>query len=170
MLLLAVHIINLGMGGELIQYGIIPRDKQHWFGVLTAPFIHASYSHLLNNIIGLSVLAGIFLLRSIRQFFTASVFIIVVGGTLVWAFGRNAVHIGASGWIFGLWSFLIVAAWFERSLKSFAIAMLVVFLYGGMIYGVLPTREGVSFESHLFGALAGIIFSAIVGTKKLGCG
>lgn len=156
----AVYVVNVFLHGELIQWGIIPRDTKTWYHVVTAPFIHGSYAHLFNNIVGLSIFSAICLLRPIRYFAVASVFIVMLSGALVWAFARPAVHIGASGWIFGLWSLSIVAAWFERSLKSLLIAFLVVFFYGGMIYGVLPTQPGVSFEAHLFGVLAGAVFAA----------
>jgi membrane associated rhomboid family serine protease len=94
----------------------------------------------------------------------ASAVIILLGGALVWLFARPGDHIGASGWIFGLWSLVIALAWFDRSPRNIAIALAVVFFYGGMVFGVLPT-QGVSFESHLFGAIAGV-FAAFTLSNK----
>jgi membrane associated rhomboid family serine protease len=152
----ALHVVNMVLGGRLSQFGVIPRDMGSLFHIATAPFIHGSLGHLINNVIGLSIFSAFCLLRSIRVYVWSSVFIIVVGGLMVWLFGRNASHIGASGWIFGLWSLSIANAIFDRSFQNILVAVLVVFLYGGMIYGVLPSSQGISFEGHFFGAVAGI--------------
>ena len=153
--MVVIHLVNVAMDGQLIRFGVIPRDGNTWFHVLTAPFIHGSYGHLMNNLIGLSIFSTICLLRSVRFFIVSSLFIIIVSGALVWYFGRAASHVGASGWIFGLWALSIAMALFDRSFKNIVIALFVVFLYGGMIYGVLPTDPRVSFEFHLFGLIAG---------------
>lgn len=156
-LMSAVHIVNVFLDGQLGQFGIIPRSVEGSYHILTSPFIHSSLGHLLNNLVGLSIFSAFCLLRSVRFYLVSSLFIIVVGGALVWLFGRHASHVGASGWIFGLWSLSIAMALFDRRFINIAIALLVVFLYGGMIFGVLPTDPRVSYESHLFGAIAGIM-------------
>lgn len=84
-------------------------------------------------------------------------------------FARTASHIGASGWVFGLWSLSIAMAVFDRSLKNIVIALIVVFLYGGMIYGVLPGDPRISFEAHIFGAIAGVLcafFYRLITSKR----
>jgi membrane associated rhomboid family serine protease len=91
------------------------------------------------------------------MFVYSSVIIITVSGILVWLFGRDANHIGASGWVFGLWSLSISLAWFDRRMMNIVIAILVILFYGGMVFGMLPQDSSVSFESHLFGALAGVL-------------
>ena len=151
-----VNVFNTALDGQLNQFGIIPRSVKSWFHILTAPFIHGSTGHLMNNLVGLSIFGVLCLIRSSRFFLGSSLFIIVVGGVLVWLFGRNASHIGASGWVFGLWSLSIAIGWFDRRFMNIVVALLVLFLYGGMIYGVLPTDPRVSFEAHLFGAIAGV--------------
>jgi membrane associated rhomboid family serine protease len=148
---------NLLTGGFLTQWGIHPRQLSSLWTIFTAPFLHASFGHLMNNLAGFSVLAFLVLLRGKACFIQSSVIIIVIGGLLVWMFARSANHIGASGWIFGLWSLLLAMAWFERSFTSIALAIAVLFFYGGMIWGILPLRSFVSFESHLFGLIAGIL-------------
>lgn len=152
----ALHLVNVVLGGRLNQFGVIPRDVGSLFHIISAPFIHGSLGHLINNLIGLGIFSALCLLRSVRFYVLSSLFIIVAGGLMVWMFGRNASHIGASGWIFGLWSLSIANAVFDRSFKNIVVAVLVVFLYGGMIYGVLPSGPTISFEGHLFGAVAGI--------------
>lgn len=155
--LFIVHVFNWANGGDLGQYGVIPRYADQWWHIFTAPFIHGSWAHLSNNLVGLSIFSALCLARSIRFYFIASIFIIIVSGLGVWVFARTASHIGASGWIFGLWSLSIAMAVFDRSLKNIAIALVVVFFYGGMIYGVLPSDPNISFEAHIFGVIAGIL-------------
>lgn len=153
------------LGGRLNEYGIVPRQLTALPYILSAPFLHASWGHLLSNLFGLVIFGGLCLLRGTRFFLKSSLTIILLEGILVWMFGRSAIHIGASGWIFGLWSLSIALAWFERSFRNIMIAVFVVVFYGGMIYGVLPSDPHVSFESHLFGLLAGIV-AAYWGAKK----
>ena len=158
-LLIAVHLIGLAWPGRLYQFGIIPGSMDHWYHVFTAPFIHGSVAHLTNNLVGFSIFSAFCLLRSVRFYLGSCLFIIAVGGALVWLFGRPATHIGASGLIFGLWSLSIALAWFDRRMLNIVIALLVIFLYGGMTYGLLPSNPCVSFEAHIFGALAGVLYA-----------
>jgi membrane associated rhomboid family serine protease len=172
LIMILVHSINILLDGQLIQYGIIPRSEAHWLHIFTSPFIHGDLVHLINNLFGLVIFSAFCLLRSVPLYFLSSAFIILLTGVLVWFFARGAIHIGASGWIFGLWSFSIAIAWFDRSLINILSGFLVVFLYGGMIYGVLPNEPKVSFEAHLFGAVSGVVFAFLyslflkVRTKK----
>lgn len=168
LVLVVIQTVNFATGYQLKQFGILPRQWDSWYHIFTAPFIHGSSVHLINNLVGLSIFSAICLLtRSVGYYLIASLFILVLTGLLVWLLGRKALHIGASGWIFGLWSLSIMQAWFDRSLAHFGIAVLVVFFYGGMIYGVLPTQPGVSFESHLFGVLAGVMFAGVSAKKAV---
>lgn len=155
--MIAVHVFNGLLNGALFQFGIHPRDTERLFHVVTAPWIHGSLGHLFNNLVGMIVFSWLCLIRSVRLYVFSSVVIVLVCGVLVWLFGREANHIGASGWIFGLWSLSIAIAWFDRRLVNILIAMLVILFYGGMVMGILPHEPDVSFESHLFGALAGVL-------------
>jgi membrane associated rhomboid family serine protease len=162
--MIAVHVVNFFTGGALSNYGIEPREIGGSYTIASAPFIHADVAHLGSNLAAFVVLGSLVLLQGLRYFVKASAVIILLGGALVWLLGRPGDHIGASGWIFGLWSLVIALAWFDRSPRNIAIALAVVFFYGGMVFGVLPT-QGVSFESHLFGAIAGV-FAAFTLSKK----
>lgn len=155
--MVVVHIINLLLNGWLFSFGIIPRHLESLLGIYAAPFLHGDIGHLLNNLVGLVIFSSLLFVHSLRRYLWSSFFIITLTGLLVWLFARNALHIGASGWIFGLWSLLIASAWFERRLLNILLAILVAFFYGGMLYGVLPTDPRISFESHLFGAIAGVL-------------
>ena len=104
-------------------------------------------------------------LRGPLVFFSSTLLIVVVGGIGVWIFGRAAFHIGASGLVFGYFGFLVAIAWYERSLSGVAIASVVLFYYGGMIVGVIPTNSFISWEGHLFGLLAGILAARLLAMK-----
>ncbi|WP_411292094.1 rhomboid family intramembrane serine protease [Sphingorhabdus sp.] len=163
--MVAVHVVNIFTGGYLNSFGIEPREIGSAYTIATAPWLHANIGHLGSNLAAFVVLGSLVLLQGLRYFVKVSALIILLGGALVWLFGRDATHIGASGWIFGLWSLVIALAWFDRSPRNIAIALAVVFFYGGMVFGVLPTAGYISFESHLFGAIAGI-FAAFTLSKK----
>jgi membrane associated rhomboid family serine protease len=159
LVMIGVHIVNVLLGHQLGYYGIIPRSEPHWFHIFTSPFIHGNLGHLLNNLFGLAIFSAFCLLRSVSFYLVSSVFIITLTGVLVWMFGRDAVHIGASGWIFGLWSLSISIALFDRRLVNIVSGFMVFFFYGSMIYGVLPSDPNISFEAHLFGAVSGVFFA-----------
>jgi membrane associated rhomboid family serine protease len=163
--MIAVHLLDILLGGYLKSFGIRPREIGSAYTIVTAPFLHGNFEHLGSNLSAFIVLAALCLINGVRYFAKASLLIIGIGGALVWFFGRGNVHIGASGWIFGLWSLSIALACFDRSYRNVLIAIGVMFFYGGMIFGVLPTQSYISFESHLFGALAGV-FAAFTLTKK----
>lgn len=118
------------------------------------------------NTIPFIVLGILVSLRGLDDFFELSLIIMVVGGAAVWLFGRQAYHIGASGLIFGYLGFLVAAGWYERKFISLVVALIVLFLYGGMIWGVLPLRPFVSWEGHLFSLLAGIVCARLLKPGK----
>lgn len=163
--MVVVHVVNFFTGGYLSTFGIEPREIGSAYSIATAPWLHANIAHLGSNLAAFVVLGSLVLFQGLRYFVKASALIILLGGALVWLFARDATHIGASGWVFGLWSLVIALAWFDRSPRNIAIALAVVFFYGGMVFGVLPTAGYISFESHLFGAIAGI-FAAFTLSKK----
>lgn len=166
-LVVIVHILNMYMDYRLVQFGIFPRATESLPYIFTAPFIHGNLTHLLNNMTGLVIFSGLCLLRTTRFYLFSSFFIITTSGILVWLFARPAVHVGASGWIFGLWSLSIALAWFDRRLINILIAMFVILFYGGMVFGVLPGNPYISFESHLAGAFSGVVCAMLVARRKI---
>ena len=151
-----VEAVNLFFGHGLTTWGIEPRSLTGLLGIPLAPFIHAGLWHALSNTIPLVVLGGLTLTMGERRFWLTTLAIIVLSGLLVWLFARTAYHVGASGLVFGYFGVLIGRALIERSIVSIAIACLVVALYGGLIWGVLPMGRHISFETHLFGLIAGV--------------
>lgn len=153
------QLINSLTAGGLIQFGLVPRTEWGLLGIFFAPFIHGSWQHLISNLPPFIILSGLLLHRTIKAYLLASLFIIVIGGFAVWLLGRNAIHIGASGWVFGLWGLLIAQGFFRRNWVDIAIALLVLFYFGTMASGLLPTHLYISTESHIAGAIAGVIYA-----------
>ncbi len=156
-IMVAAQVFNWVFNGCLYQFGLVPRQVGSLPGIYIAPFLHGSLVHLINNLFGFFIFSSLLFVHSLQRYLWSSIFIVTLTGILVWCFGRSALHIGASGWIFGLWSLTIATAWFDRRFINILIAVAVIFFYGGMLWGVLPTDPGVSFESHLFGAFAGVV-------------
>lgn len=153
-----VFILNLFLTINLNQWGIVPRSTEHLSGVLFSPFLHASWSHLFSNFIPFIVLGGLIGLQGVKRFFLLFVFYIMSTGTLVWLFARgNSVHIGMSAVIYAFWGYLIVYGIVRKRFVSIIISLLTLFIYGGLVFGVLPTTPGISFEGHLIGALVGAL-------------
>jgi membrane associated rhomboid family serine protease len=160
-----VEFLNLSLGHSLNRLGILPRSFTGLVGIPVSPFLHSGIRHLLLNTIPFVVLGGLVSLRGIREFLELTLFVVVLGGLAVWLFGRSAYHVGASGLIFGYFGYLVASGWYERSIGSVVVAFVTLFLYGGLIWGVLPVFMYVSWEGHLFGLLAGVLGARIVRSK-----
>lgn len=152
----------------LEQFGLIPRNGGHIFGIVTMPFLHGSLQHIMSNTVPLLVLLTL-LAGSRANSRTIVLSIIVLGGGLLWLFGRGAaLHIGASGLVFGLAVFLIVSGFLERRLVPVLIAIFVTFMYGSsLLSGILPWQPGVSWDGHLFGGVAGALAAVFLVRGKL---
>ena len=150
-----IFFIELNFGINLAIFGILPREAIGLLGILFAPLLHGSLLHLVSNtlpLLFLGITLYYFYGKIARNVFLMSYFLT---GTLVWLFGRTSFHIGASGLIYGIASFLFFSGIVRAEFKSLVISLAVVLTYGGLVWGVLPTLPGVSWESHLFGALVG---------------
>lgn len=137
--------------------GVRPGEAAGLIGVLTAPWIHGSWSHLAVNSPALFLLLTLSLYRYPASSRVALPLIYLVSGIGVWLLGRESVHIGSSGLTHGLMFFIFASGVIRRDRSGMALAMLVFFLYGGMIWGIFPTEPGISFEYHLFGAFSGLL-------------
>ena len=132
-----------------------PRSVGGLVGVAGMVFVHASLEHLTVNTLPLAGLAAIIALRGGMHLAVATVAIIVIGGLLLWCFGRSGMHVGASGLVFGYLGFVLVRGVSERRLSSFLLAIVAGVLYGGLLRGLLPSTMEVSFEAHIAGFAAG---------------
>jgi membrane associated rhomboid family serine protease len=151
-----VYLLNWVVPVAFDQWGITPRTLWGLVGIPLAPFLHANFAHLLGNSIPLTILLTLLAGSRTRTWETVAE-ITLSGGALLWLFGRPAVHIGASGLIYGLIAFLIVSGLREKRLVPMVVAIFVGFLYGStLVSGVLPTiGSNVSLDGHLCGAIAG---------------
>jgi membrane associated rhomboid family serine protease len=156
-----VYLITLALNLDLSRMGILPRDMIGILGILSGPVVHANFSHLLSNTMPLLILGWTIFFFYSKVSYKSFIVIYVLTGLFVWLFAREVYHIGASGIVYGFVSFLFFSGIFRRDNKSIAIALIVTFLYGGIVWGVLPGQKGISWESHLFGGIAGIITAFI---------
>jgi membrane associated rhomboid family serine protease len=152
---LAENIFNLRLG----TLGIYPLHIKGLPGILFAPLIHGDYAHLFTNSGPLLILG-----TAVFYFYRPVAFRLIIlawllTGVWVWFGGREAYHIGASGLIYALASFLFFSGIIRRSIELMAISLVIVFLYGGMFWGIFPLRDNISWESHLMGGIAGFILA-----------
>ena len=150
-----VHAITLILP-DISKYGIIPRETVGIAGIFTAPFLHGDIYHLIANTTSFFIFGCILALIEPALFFSILANITIIGGFATWIFAREANHIGASGVIFGLFGYIVAVGFFRKKLLYIIVSVLIIFIYGGMVFQVLPGDPGVSWESHLFGFLAGI--------------
>ena len=156
-LLWLVKVSENTFGLDLIHFGLYPRAYSGLIGIITCPLIHSSYNHLFSNSIPLLVLGGItfYFYRPIA--FSVFFWVYLMSGIWLWAAGREAYHIGASGLVYGFVTFLFFSGIIRKERSLLVLSMLVTFLYGSLVWGIFPVKKEISWESHLLGALAGII-------------
>ncbi|MEQ8382713.1 MAG: rhomboid family intramembrane serine protease [Coleofasciculus sp. A1-SPW-01] len=152
--------------GALDSYGILPRTIIGLRGILFAPFLHGGLPHLIANTVPFLTLGWFVMLQKTSDFFIVTAITMVVSGLGVWLIGSPGVHIGASGLVFGYLGFLLLRGYFQRNIPSILLSLIVGFLYGGAIWGVLPTVPGVSWEGHLFGFIGGIVAARLLSQPK----
>lgn len=151
-------IDQLVLHRRLDRLGIRPRSWRGLRGILFAPLLHGSWSHLSTNTVPFLVLGWLVLGRSIQEFVILTAVTWLISGLGVWLLGGpRTLHVGASGLIFGYFGFLLSRAYFEQEIVSAALSVVVAFLYGPFIWGVLPFRRGVSWQGHLFGLIGGVL-------------
>lgn len=150
-----VFSIQFFWGFDLSGFGILPRTWYGLLGIFTSPFIHGNSVHIISNTIPLLFLGWtmFFFYENIAKKVFAICYFATNG--LVWVFARPSLHIGASGLVYGIAGFLIFYGFFRKDFRSLAISAIIIFFYGGMVYGILPNQVRVSWESHLIGAIVG---------------
>lgn len=136
--------------------GIQPRTRDGLYHILIAPFLHKGFNHLLANTVPFLMLGWLILLRGVAEFVAVTLITMTVSGLGIWLLGMpGTIHIGLSGVVFGFLGFLLLRSYFERSLVAIGMAVIVGMLYGGMIWGVLPSQPNISWLGHLFGFAGG---------------
>jgi membrane associated rhomboid family serine protease len=161
-----IQTVNWATGyGLNAAFGLIPRQFGGLDGVVGMPFLHGSFAHLTANTPPLLVLGALLAATATRALLAMNIVVVGLGGALVWLLGSSAIHIGASGLVFGWFGFLITRGLVDRSPVTLGVSVLVGLLYGSILWGVLPGQPGVSWESHLFGALAGAAAAFLIRTR-----
>lgn len=151
---------------DLNKYGILPRTFRGLVGILFAPLLHGNIMHLISNTVPLMVLLFILFKFYKDEAMMVIILSVLMGGSMVWLMGRSATHIGASGLIYSLAAFNITYGFLQKKFLNIIVSLLVVFFYGGLIWGVFPTRFYVSWEGHLFGAIAGVVLAFMFNKKN----
>ncbi len=163
LLILAITLfglIDLVLPIDFRTYGLRPRSLDGLIGVVTMPFIHGSIGHFISNVGPLLVLAFFVWLSRPEKFYPVTALLIVISGLLTWVIASNGYVVGASGLVFGYWSFLIATAVFNRNIRSFLFAALTIFVYGYLIFAFIEVKAGVSYAGHFSGLLSGVIVAS----------
>jgi membrane associated rhomboid family serine protease len=160
-----VKVVEYYFNLDFKSFGIYPRDTSSLSGIFFSPFIHADFNHLLSNSMPLFLLCAAILFFYKRMAFQIIFISWILTGTSVWLGGRYSWHIGASGLVYAFASFLFFSGILSKNRQLIAISLLVIFLYGGLIWGVLPGNAGISWESHLYGFAVGFILAYFYGKE-----
>ena len=163
-----IKSIETAFNISFAYFGITPRTSFGLVGVLFAPLLHRDFFHLISNSIPLLVLGTALFLLYREVAYRVFLYIYFLNNLLVWAFAFNpySVHIGASGLVYGIAAFLMTIGLFKKDLNSLTVSLVVAFFYSGIIFGVLPIQPGISWESHLMGALVGIGSASAYSKKR----
>jgi membrane associated rhomboid family serine protease len=156
-LLWAIAVLNWALDLAPDDFGVRPREWAGLVGILFAPLVHAGFAHLLANSLPMLVLGTTMLYLYPNAALRVLPAVYLGPGVAVWLFARGGVHLGASGLIYGLVSYIFVAGLIRRDRRAIAASLLVCFMYGALAWGVLPLEAGVSWETHLAAALIGVL-------------
>jgi membrane associated rhomboid family serine protease len=162
-----IYWVEIKFGYNFNKYGIFPRSFRGLRGVFLSPLIHSDVSHLFNNSLPLFALTA-----SLFYFYKELAFKILLIGTILtgllcWSFARDSYHIGASGVIYLLFSFIFFSGIIRKHFRLIAMSLVVIFLYGSMIWFILPREDRISWEGHLSGFLIGLLFSILFRKKGI---
>jgi len=162
-----VEIFDQISGDDLDRYGIQPRDVDSLPGIVAAPFLHAGFDHLIGNTIPFLILGAIIALGGATRVLLTTAIIILVAGVGTWLIGpTHSVHVGASGVVFGYAGYVIARGVFSRSLLELAIGALVVVLYSSTLLSALVPTQGISWQSHLFGGIGGVLAAWMLDRRR----
>ena len=157
----SVKLIEIVFDFDFTEYGVLPRNFNGLMGILFSPLIHSDVNHLLSNslpVIILCLLIFNFYNQIAKKIF---IYLYFISGLWLWCIGRESFHIGASGLIYAMASFLFFSGILRKNSQLSAVALLVIFIYGGLFWGLFPIHKNVSWEGHLTGFIAGTLVSFI---------
>ncbi len=158
----AIHGMDVLFELKLYRFGIFPRSLQEWSGILTAPFVHGSWGHLASNSIPWLALTSMMIVFYPRVALQVSLLLWILTGVSVWLFARPSYHIGISGIIYGYISFIFWTGIFRKNRRAILLSFIVLILYAGSVESIFPnTEKGISWESHLSGAIVGLLLAFV---------
>ncbi|MFG1625728.1 rhomboid family intramembrane serine protease [Kribbella sp. NPDC049227] len=161
------EIIDAATNGALDQYGIIARDPQGLVGIITAPFLHLGFGHLISNTLPLVTLGLLIAVGGAARLFAVTAIVTVIGGFGTWLISPpNTITIGASGLVFGYAAYLIMRGLFNRRISQVLLGVVVVLVWGSALLGGLLPQDGISWQGHLFGAIAGVLAAWILADDR----
>jgi membrane associated rhomboid family serine protease len=162
-LMWAVEVVDVIADHQLDQYGIEAREVEGLDGIVTAPFLHVGFGHLLGNTIPFVIMGLLIALEGARRLLGVFAIVALVSGLGTWLVApEGTIHVGASGVVFGFSTYLITRGWFNRRPGQVAIGLIVVAVWGGVLLGGLQPHEGISWQGHLFGAIGGVVAARVL--------
>lgn len=162
-----LEIIDQLTRNSLDQFGIEPRQIEELPAIFVAPFLHFGWGHLISNSVPFIVLGVLIYLSGAGRWLFTTLVTAIVSGITVWLLAPpNSLTLGASGIVFGFLTYLLVRGLFTKKLGQIAIAVVVMLVYGGVLWGVLPTQAGVSWQAHLGGAIGGVLAAWLMHAKR----
>jgi membrane associated rhomboid family serine protease len=162
-----VEAVNAANNYSLDRFGLRPRRIDGLWGVLTEPFLHASYHHLFSNTVPLIMVGWVLLLSGLRTWLTVTAIVVVLGGLATWLVAPSGIIVGASALVFGWLGYLLARAYFSRKLRWIVVAVLVLFFFGTLLSNLLPSFDAqVSWQSHVCGFAAGILAGAVLHPRR----
>jgi membrane associated rhomboid family serine protease len=164
-----LELLDQLSGNELDQLGIHAREVDGVPEIFTAPFLHAGWDHLISNSLPFYVLGFLVLLSGLARWVASSLIIIIISGMTAWSLTPpHTIILGASGLIFGWLTYLLARGIWSRRPAQVVVAVIVLLLYGGLIWGVLPGSAGVSWQAHLGGAIGGVVAAWLLHRRASG--
>jgi membrane associated rhomboid family serine protease len=161
------EVVDVIADHRLDRLGIEPHEADGLIGVVTAPFLHASFAHLLSNTLPFATMGIVIAFQGAVRVLAVTALVALVSGLGAWLFGaEGTVHIGASGVVFGYATYLVARGFFNRDALELAIAAVVAVVWGGALLGGLLPEEGISWQSHVFGAIGGVIAAQLFARKR----
>jgi len=154
-----VHLFSYLLDISFVTYGVFPRKLSGLIGIITSPLIHADFNHLFNNSIPLLILGSALFYFYREVAFKVSFWIYLMVGVWTWVSARESYHIGASGVLYGLFSFLLISGFLRKHKNLISLSFAVIFLYGSLVWGIFPIDLKISFEGHLWGFIAGVVLA-----------
>jgi membrane associated rhomboid family serine protease len=162
----AVEVVDVIADHQLDRYGIEAREGDGLDGIVTAPFLHVGFGHLISNTIPFVIMGLVIAVEGARRLVSVFAIVALVSGLGTWLVApEGTIHVGASGVVFGFSTYLIARGWFNRRAGQIAIGLVVVVLWGGVLLAGLQPREGISWQGHLFGAIGGVVAARMLARR-----